>query len=215
MTLMKCLVLVMIVFLIIGCGKKDPLEPTVPTRVDIMPLNVGITWLYDFEVYQSGNSIPTDTLSYRVDIVGQTTIDNELWYYARHFFTDGVNSDSMFYYYAQRDSGLYVREGQADPAILKIVYPTTQGTLFNGYSEFIDFLFSFNIVPAEVISTNESITVPQGTYSCHHYSFDLDGAFQHEFYSPKIGLVRSDLLVNDGVGGFYPWISLKLTDIQF
>jgi hypothetical protein len=204
----------MIVFMVIGCGKKDPLEPTVPEN-NIMPLGVGITWTYDFEVYQPGDPNPFDVLTYYIEILGQTTIDNESWYYTRHLFTDGVNSDSTFYYYTLRDSGLYVREGQANPAILKVVYPTTQGTLFNGYSEFIDFLFGFNIVPAEVISTSESATVPQGTYACHHYSFDLDGAYQHEFYAPNMGLVRSDLLIDNGMGGFDPYISLKLTNIQF
>jgi hypothetical protein len=163
-----------------------------------------------------GNPVPFDVLQYEIELRSTTIRNDETWFYARHYLTDGVTGDSSFFYYTLRDSGIYISSEQDETPRLMIHYPTSQGTQFNGYSGFLRWLFGFGVVPGTVVSTNESVTVPLGTYGCHHYNFDLGSeAFQHEYYSENVGLVRSELILSDGMGGFYPYIRILLTGVQF
>jgi len=209
----KFLALVMLVFLVVGCGTKDPVQPTT-AKMDIMPLKLGIIWTYDFEFYEPGSPGPSYIYEYTVELLGQSQFGGQTWYRARHFLTDGNYSDSSFWYYTLKDSGLYVTIGESQPVYLKIKYPAAVDDIYEGFNETMYRIFYLGVYPTTIVSTNESTTVPAGTYTCYHSRMNIDGeAFQHEYYSPNVGMVRSELLIFDGMQ-YQPYVILKLKQFQ-
>jgi hypothetical protein len=216
MTYIKVCLLMLMILLVAGCATKDPLQPTDVKR-DIMPLAVGVNWTYDLYLYSPPSPVPVDTLAYIVQITGQTTINQEVWYNARHILRQpGYSDDTTFWYYTLRDSGLCVRISQATPVRLKVKAPGTVGTTFTGYNEFMANYFWGDItLPGEIQSTSAAITVPKGSYSCYFSRLDYESGslYFDEYYAYNVGMVRSEMRVFD-VDTYYDYLRFELVSFS-
>ncbi|MEA1980948.1 MAG: hypothetical protein U9N54_08240 [candidate division Zixibacteria bacterium] len=128
---------------------------------EIIPLADGNKWVYNIKVFDSTNV----QIYSGVDsswVARDTTLDNQLW----HILAD---KDGPFQIATNRDDGYYARDvtlasGTTDidsvgEAYLSAKYPVNVGETFPNKTGFI----------TEVLSTDDSVTVPAGSFSCYKY----------------------------------------------
>jgi len=213
MIYLKYFVLVMMVFLVVGCGTKDPISPNNQTISYIMPLKIGNAWSYDMEIY-SGPSLPPQVVyDYIMAVIDTVTINNEKWYRTVLAVPEVTWADTV--YFTNRASGLFLRMTTAinDSVYLRFKYPARVGDTSSAAQEFLIGEFGFRSNPAELMSTNASVTVPYGIQSCHYQYINLDPGSQNpvyldDYFKPNLGMVKSDLRIYDGA--YYSYFVWKL-----
>jgi hypothetical protein len=181
-----------------GCSPVAPDDSNI-TPYDssgvMMPLAAGNMWMGKKTTYDSGGNVVAITFD-TLEIVGQTTDAGET-----RFRTSG---DDL---YVNRADGLWGGIGNRLAMVAK--YPAKKGDHFNEMSVMV--LLPDEPGPVEqktaiqVMNTDTTITVPAGTFRCHHYRPVLlapaSVAFvsrQDYFYARNVGAV---LIVNSGSAG--------------
>jgi hypothetical protein len=53
---------------------------------------------------------------------------------------------------------------------------------------------SYDSVKVKVISINENVTVPAGTFSCYHYQTNENGYLSDNYISPGVGMIKQNNL---------------------
>ncbi len=128
---------------------------------EIIPLAAGNKWVYNIKVFDSTNAqVYADVDSSWVE--RDTTLDNQLWYIL-------VDEDGPFQIAANRDDGYYARDvtlasgttniDSVGEAYLSAKYPVNAGETFSNKPGFT----------TEVLATDDSVTVPAGSFSCYKY----------------------------------------------
>jgi hypothetical protein len=175
-------ILILLLFSLISCDESAVNEPPKKSNNnEIVPLSIGNNWVYlnyDYEIK------PTPTIVYSDEKITKDTIINNVKYFVlEKLFSPGKSfcySDSSGYFQSSKDYNV------------KIKYPVQVGEVFY-MSPYHD--------TVKVISVNQKITVPAGTFECIHYqSFDTipkreDNGVIREKYLAKV-----DFYYSVGVG---------------
>lgn len=203
MTYVKILVLVMMVITVIGCGTKDPLQPTQTSSV-IMPLQVGNTWIYNVNIYTPTSPNPVDTLNWTIKVVAREDFDNRAWYRSLHIITDGVYYDTMVTYYSNFPNGLYLSYLPSDTSFLKLLYPANPGDTFTAVNE----IYMASGL-CELVAVNVPVSVPLNNYQCSYYRMIYSSTrIMHDYYKPDLGMVKTEWEYYNTTYGWY-------TDVKF
>ena len=222
MKYLKFPVLAILVFLIVGCGTKDPIGPGTQNNLpptSIMPLKIGNVWLYDFEWYTGPSSPPDVVYDYSITVMDTVRINGEKWYQAAHAVTSVGWTQTV--YYTNRNGGLYFRFSTADGATeyLRFKYPASIGDTYNSTQMFLFTEFGFTgSYPSEMMGTSVSVTVPHGTHNCYYQYADYDPGTPNpvslkDYFKPNLGMVKSDFQVYDG-SVYFTYFVWKLKQVQ-
>ena len=183
--------LLSLLVLVSGCGSEN-LTVTNPTPVPkIWPLKVGNQWTLENRVTDSlGDLVRVDTSV--VLIAKDTVIQQETWYIPT---VNGVRDPDMNLV-TNRNSGLW--QGGSNGYLL-FKYPAKAGDTY--------------VIPmgkATVLSVNDTMQVPVGTFICHTYKWVGDGevnrAFQWQYFAPGVGWVASVEFYKTPGGTVYPGV---------
>ena len=198
---MRKYVIASLIFLLtIGCSTKSPLEPEIP---NIMPLKVGNSWDYLLSTYDAfGNE--TQVGSIIETVMGRVSIDSEAWFLLEDIST---SSDTETYYLANRRDGSWARDSINASPELYIKYPMSVGDTF----EMGGFLGGGAV---EVVSLDETVVVPAGSFKCVHFLNDGATLKIHIYFALGKGRIKYVLEAADGYGGFRTYAALNLTGIH-
>lgn len=189
-------IMTLLSLVLLGSGCSGATEPVGATGV-IIPLSVGNKWIGEATDYASGA-----VFRIRVDTIGvekDTVIDGE-----RRYLISRQNG------YVNRSDGAYAWGlGQGGDPLLQFKYPAQVGdSVVHGDS-------TLKIV-VHVLSTDEFVTVPAGTYSCFHY-FITGNVSQFEtdyFVAPNIGYVKVVSIAKPGPSTVIDSTSWVLTRVE-
>jgi hypothetical protein len=148
------LISLFVILIISSCNNEDNI--IVPTKKisnnKIVPLSIGNNWLY----LSNDNLTVKPTISYSDERIAKDTIINNVKYFVleKLFSSDKsfCYNDSLGYFQSSKDYNVNIK------------YPVQVGEVFymNPFSDTV-----------KVVSINQKITVPAGTFECIHYqSFD-------------------------------------------
>ena len=185
------------VVLLAGCDSGDPEADRLP----LVPLAVGNTWTYraiEFDRY----GVPIDTVERdrSSEVVADTVVAGWTWY--REAVVDEGTGDRGGEWWAVREDGLWSDPGDLDGAgYLRLPYPAPPGA--TGAGRFGE--------AWTLASTDTTVTVPAGTFRCHHYRYrSVYMVYDDDvFYAPGIGRVLS--VRHDYFGGVYERVREELT----
>jgi hypothetical protein len=148
----------------------------------IMPLAVGNMWEY---FVTEIDTFPLPVIHYydTLVIVSDTVIDGERWY---------IGNNNIRY--VNRPDGLYEKYDNY-PDYCAVAWP---GALHDSATVYSPLSFPYLLVPVECTNLDTAVTTPAGTFNCQMYegtlvicSFMVPAAYWR-FYSPDLGMVRSD-----------------------
>jgi hypothetical protein len=181
------------------------------TTKEIIPLAEGNFWTYQNYYYRSPRKDSINNADSVTLHVGKKILfNNQDWYpwgvLDWDYSNIGINQKDGFY----RIFFNNINNISIDSACLFFKYPTKNGDKY--YSGCVyDTL--------HIISIDEEVTVPAGTFKCIHYrTIDSDKYPDNEFFiSPGVGMVKCEII--NGIDKSYPipdtvWIILKLTKYQ-
>ncbi len=142
------------IFLGADCEEDNsPTTPPVGTSNVIMPLKLGTAWTYvELSYDTSGTIVETDTVQFA--IIGDTTVNNEKWYYIGGGELLTNRSTGLWYAYSEED-GWSIAPG------LMAKYPGQAGDTWSGPDS----------VVATLTNVGISVAVPHGSYSCYRYRY--------------------------------------------
>lgn len=173
------LLLILASFLVYDCS-----EPTEPDNSinELIPLKIGNTWNYKMTDYDS-NGVVLYYEDITTSITRDTTISSLKWY--------GYNNSPSGIWYTNKTDGYwtFVKGGTGnvlnDTSLLAYKYPTQVGDIY-GNSD----------TPREVLSIDEIITVPAGTFKVIHIITTYIGSTNYlldsyeTFIAPGIGVIK-------------------------
>lgn len=182
----------------------------------LMPLAVGNSWTGIETVNTVDDytqAILTSTSERSITITDTYQSNGELWFQSTSDFVHIGNAS-----YINRKDGLHRLSSAAtstSQSKLDGEFPSSPGRLFFSEEYATLTLYSrpepvkLNLV-RETVATDETITVPAGTYTCYHYRIyatpanpadsqfaDLYGV-EHEYYAPGIGPVKLERIKSSG-----------------
>ena len=168
-------ILFTMMFFVCSCSKKsdDQIVNQISNQpVQIVPLKAGNVWTYRLSDYDSLGTVDSaSSFNFDIEILRDTTIQNEKWFILKDDPTVRTN----------RTDGYYVWNISIDSMVptLMAKYPAQVGDKFATYS---------------VASTNVQVTTLIGTFTCFLYvsPSSTDGSRFEEYYSPGIGWIRRD-----------------------
>jgi len=173
------LLFAVILFFTFYCSEPTEINPF-PT--EIIPLDMGNSWSYVRTNYDS-----TGIVEYTEDItstIDKDTLIDELTWYGYSDTPEGiwfVNKPDGYWGFARRNNGSSI----IDTMLLVYKYPAIVGDVFD-----------FPSFRREVVSINELITVPAGSYKTIHYvdtfidsSNYLQDSFE-TFVAKGIGIIK-------------------------
>ncbi len=174
---MKIISLFIIVCLLIfySCSENST-EGNVDSNI-LIPFKVGNNWEYKGIYYDTlGNVI--DTHNTVEQIIKDTIISN------MHFYT----YDNWGVYYTIKEDGVWMYlfyQNGTEEHYLYDKYPCKTNDTYS---------FPFGRPPAivTVLSTNQSIQVEAGTFSCilYHFQFDSLNSYNNIYIAPGIGIIK-------------------------
>ncbi len=164
----------LIILLAASCSDKST-NPQ-PTGV-LIPLAIGNQWQYAGTDYDSSYEIGVDTVL--LEIVKDTLIQNMTFYI--------VTADSV------RDPEIFWPSNQSDGMWVFIPFDSTLALAFKYPASVGDWVI-FENDSVVVVSTNASVTVPGGTFSCYQYNTYSSGTGLEQiwYFSPNLGLVKTE-----------------------
>lgn len=145
----------------------------------LIPFKLNNSWeSVHFYYDSSGNVI--DTLN-TVDTILKDTVISGMRFYSY---------GSLIYYYTNKDDGVWLYEfsfGGTEEHYLYFKYPCNKGDTY-------PFPFGRPHAVVSIISTNQSVQVEAGTFSCILYRFDLEGldSYLNIYIAPGIGIVKAE-----------------------
>jgi hypothetical protein len=147
---------------------------TAPTY--IVPLAIGNQWTMRTSLRDGQGKLISSSIQ-TSQILSDSTIDGERWF-VMHTPASGDNP-SRTSLGTNRPDGFYVLKSGVP--LLNVKYPAHVGDNYHGFGG-----------DAKVLSTNEKISVPKGTFICYQYSVILRGPAMGRAticYCPGVGLV--------------------------
>ncbi len=161
----------------------------------LIPLSVGNSWSYQFTDYDSsGAVIYTEIQTNKID--KDTIISNNIWYGYNYIPVSVwfINKADGYWSFAKRNGNTLMN----DTSIIVYKYPTKAGDVYgNPYT------------PSEVISTEEEITVPAGTFNAIHITTNYSSLNNNFLYSfetyivPHIGVIKLEQIGKKSNGDTY------------
>jgi len=173
------LILAIFSLVLISCD-KSPNDPNDDGSV-IYPLEYGHSWQY-LTQYEGISTFETHINK----VVKDTTINYEKWTVLSY-------DDSVFSYVKNRADGLYFNTKNKSTGIwTSTIYYKYKATVGETYT-------NQNDVKIDVISTNDSITVPAGKFVCYKYRVKYNTNLNTiEYYAPNLGLIKLVAYKGDG-----------------
>jgi hypothetical protein len=165
----------------IGCSEEDSSNPvTPPATTELFPIQPMQTWVYNAESYVN------DSLIYR----GQDTtyFDSTGYVFASEYWYRYKGSRDQ-YFWRNGVSGIWRLRVDSYPytAELYFAYPAQAGD---------SVIVSGPIAFVKVVSTDETIEVPAGTFSgCYYFRVDYDVGNDLEtvWVKPGVGIVQKSV----------------------
>lgn len=159
--------LLVFIYLLLVFGCKTIVDPgpsqNILDTTTIMPLKLGNSWSYKVTMFDTSKNVDT-TFAVFMFLASDTVINSEHWY-----------DDSRGYIYSNRSKGLW-RAINSDTNYFAL-YPANKNDKFQILWD-----------TATVISTDSTIVVPAGKYSCYVYK----ARYSLRFFSPGIGLIYAE-----------------------
>ena len=188
----------LIVTTIPSCDKNNPVDNGSPSV--LVPLKSGNSWVNVSWHYDS-TGVVTSTSIDSLWVSGDSVVEGENYF----VISDGIENSN---------GGLYPN------IFFRIARNTASGyeEQFNGL-ELSKYDFPIGIKDSTVVSFNESVTVPAGTYNCIVYKYFagmfLVGTKYQPFYGktyicPNIGIIKQESTIP---GNKYPNYSSVLTRV--
>ena len=169
-TIYICLYICLFFF---GCKKDDNPTASTAAATQILPLKAGNQWTFKVTNYNQAGVV-TSTGTMTITVLRDSIIAGETW---------SVLSNSIatnLAVYTNRTDGLYAMSSGTPYLLAK--YPGSVNDTYSGIQS-----------SKKIMSTNISITVPKGTYSCYQYqttSSVISTLVTNEYYSPGVGYVQ-------------------------
>ncbi len=165
-------ILIFAVVLITACSESS--SPSVKKN-EIFPLKAGNSWTYQ------SKSIDT-TIITNLWVEKDTLIQGESWY--------KILADSMFsYYYKNLDDGLWALDMQ------DFIYYKPSNLIYK-YPAKVNDEYYIEHEKYKIISIDQKVEVPAGTFSCYVYqndysNFDGHHYFNEVYLSQGTGIIKS------------------------
>jgi hypothetical protein len=179
-----------------GCKENDNSTASLTSWDVIVPLSVGNQWIYlvTDSTASSGRFI-VDTIT--VQIIRDTTIQNEKWYMAERHSHTFIPTDASKKYntalWINRADGHWV--GPYGPGMqfllyLAVKYPAS----VNDSWQLPQWDYTYPIITPTVISTNVRVDVPAGQFVCYEieYRDSVTLVPSKAYYAINIGLIKSE-----------------------
>ena len=150
---MRKLFIVLIAIFSFSCSKDDNTTNSnpIPITKDIYPLAVGNQWIFKNNIT---SEIDTITITSSFDSNG----DKIYAFYGYDDFSFDFDNPDQGFFYRDKDLWTYMS------GIKKLFIPYTR---VNGYVS----LRSDSVKTLTILSTNETVTVPAGTFNCYKYYY--------------------------------------------
>ncbi|MEI6090125.1 MAG: hypothetical protein WCR42_06720 [bacterium] len=166
-------------FVLISCD-KSPNNPDDDGYV-IYRLENGSSWEY-LTQYEGASLVETHSNK----VIKDTVINNEKW-------TVLAYDDSVFWYVKNKADGLYFNTKNKTTG-------TWSSALYYKYKANVGETYTnTDNVKIDVVSINDTITVPDGIFVCYKYRVKYSESLSTlEYYSPNIGLIKLIAFKGDG-----------------
>jgi hypothetical protein len=165
-----------------SCKKSNPVGP--PDNNEIWPLKTGNTWVLQSTYYDSTGAVSSTGL-WAIEVTKDTVVEGQTWY---RLFDNS-------YFYTNKSDGLWLlwSNSTAMSELLLWKYPVSAGDNWPNYPY---------QVTAE--STNVSITVPNGTYTCYLYRMTYNSQpAEDDYLCPGVGIVARNVYLTTSTGIVY------------
>ena len=159
---------ILIIFVAAGCSKNE-IDKSV-----ILPLKIGNYWVYKVTNTIDGK-VETDTLK----VARDTLIKGEKWFIVNH-----TSEHSFVLILQNKSDGLHMVDYYNTPHIF-LKYKAIPGEVFTPRKEKDS---------VKVISINEKVVVPAGTFECYIYGSpqtDINTKEDHFCMAPGIGCIKT------------------------
>ncbi len=178
-------------YLFKGGTAPEPCQPN--TNPDVLiNLNVGTWFVTDVTEYNTSGGIDSSyqTLS---TVISDTLIADSLW-----MVVEDTTSIDHTYTVNRVDGVWYWSDTLTPPEALALKYPATVGDSYPYYDATV-----------YVVSIDEQITVPAGTFSCYYYRVDVPvvGTLAKIWCAPNIGIVKAE---EYGLNLIWPYLKTKI-----
>jgi hypothetical protein len=177
----RFILLTVVIFslVLISCD-KSPNDPNDDGTV-IYPLENGFHWEYTTQY--EGASL---TETHFNKVVKDTTINKEKWTVLSY-------DDTIFWYVKNKADGLYFdKKNKTTGTWTSALYYKYKATVGETYT-------NSDNVKIDVVSINDTITVPDGIFVCYKYRVKYSESLTTlEFCSPNIGLIKLIAYKGDG-----------------
>ena len=182
-----------------GCSERSVSEPdNTEKQTPVVPLSVGNYWNYNTKdsIHSTGQVFNYNTF---FCVYGDTVINNERWYLWGPYEKSDV-------WYINKQYGL----------ISLSIFKSGDETSIR-----IDTTFKYPVILGdkyknlEVLSVNEKVAVPVGTFSCIHFRYTIIGNpsdIIDEYFAPGIGRIKT--VSNSILNGSKWTYTLELIEYQ-
>ncbi|MAT38716.1 MAG: hypothetical protein CL946_03840 [Ectothiorhodospiraceae bacterium] len=171
----KAIPFLILAALLIGCSEDNTTQPT-PEPEPIQPITAGNYWTFDIELYDDDSVLIARSFD-SISISGPEFIEGVAWF--GYGVQKKLRTDEM---------GLHIRRLNREGLWLK--YPASVGETY--LTRDVEFTNTVDTLRAELVSVDEEISVPAGTFTCYRYTFTDVGrevvVYDH-YYAPGIGPV--------------------------
>lgn len=179
MKMLQFFTIFLLLAVVAGCSKSDDNQDQPPATPSLIPLQIGNNWNYRSTMQDTVITTHFNT------VIGDTSIRDEDWFIMTYDNQVSVllnnRSDGLWFWNNSKST--------MGTSILYYRYPVPAGTEY----------YTTDSVFVSVVSVNESVTVPMGTFSCYHYTMKYPGnAVYQEYYCPGTGLIKLEKYYVDG-----------------
>ncbi len=188
---MRKFFLVLLALTLFGCSKDDSsTDPIlIPTAKAIYPLAVGNQWIYKHSVTSVQDTLTINNSFYLDGDSVYTFMGND-------DFSFELDTDNQGFFYRDKDLWTLIY------GVKKLFIPYVRGTSYFTVR-------SDSVKTLSILSTNENVTVPAGTFNCCKYYYVAVGGNVGKFYwlADGVGVVK---LQYEGSAEYYELISYTL-----
>ncbi len=175
----RCSLVIFVSIFLFSCsGINNP----VPDNNNFIPLHVGNSWSYHLTDYDSSGTV-IYTYDQTTKIDRDTVISDKKWY-TYNGYPAGIwfsNKADGYWAFIITNTGSL----KNDTSLILYKYPANTGDVYGNI-----------YFPTEVVSTNEEVTVPAGTFKAIHFSISYQklNSYMLDSYEvyvvPRVGLIK-------------------------